>query len=207
MKVSALLRRGSAVQPALHEVLQSRSLLAAHTGAASALQQRLQAAQQQPGSSSVYCGFDPTAASLHVGHLLSLMGLAHALRLGHNAIVLLGGATARIGDPSGRKTERPMLAAEAIAANMASLSRTASRVLARAVADVPAAQQGRLLVLDNADWLGRMSAVELICGVGRYVRVPAMLSRDSVRSRLDSQEGISYAEFSYQVRARAFVRG
>ncbi|XP_048223142.1 tyrosine--tRNA ligase, mitochondrial isoform X1 [Perognathus longimembris pacificus] len=149
---------------------------------------------------TVYCGFDPTADSLHAGHLLPLLGLFHFQRAGHNAIALVGGATARLGDPSGRQREREALGAERVRANAQALSRSL-RALAerheRLFADGRA--WGRFTVLDNAAWHEPRRLVDFLAAEGGHFRMGTLLSRQSVQSRLRSPEGMSLAEFCYQV--------
>ena len=199
--------------------LESRSLLQAHTGDRRALQATL---AQRP---AVYCGFDPTAPSLHVGSLLALLCLARAQNAGLAAVALVGGATAQIGDPSGRSSERPQLQPEALQRNTAGIAECVQRVLDHAASRQQQQQQererereregeqqgqqagggavrGGLRVVDNSEWYSGMSAVELVCGIGRHFRLQPMLARDSVRSRLQAEGGLSFTEFAYQVRAR-----
>ncbi|KAM4882459.1 tyrosine--tRNA ligase, mitochondrial [Thomomys bottae] len=149
---------------------------------------------------TVYCGFDPTADSLHAGHLLPLLGLFHFQRAGHDAIALVGGATARLGDPSGRRHEREALAAERVRANAQALSQ-GLRALAerheRLFADGRA--WGRFTVLDNASWHEPRRLVDFLAAEGGHFRMGTLLSRQSVQSRLRSPEGMSLAEFCYQV--------
>lgn len=139
---------------------------------------------------TAYAGFDPTADSLHAGHLLSIMVLRRLQAAGHRPIALVGGATGMIGDPSFRDEERVLLAEEELVAN----SRAVRTQLARLL-DIAEGQ-----VVDNRSWLGPMTVVELLRDVGKHFSVNAMLAKDSVRSRLSGRDqGISYTEFSYQV--------
>ena len=138
-----------------------------------------------------YAGFDPTASSLHVGHLLPLMALARLQRCGHSPIALVGGGTGLIGDPSGKITERALLSAEDVAANVAGIRPQLERFL-----DFGAASNGARLV-DNAEWLTAITAMEFLRDVGKYFTVNYMLAKDSVKRRLASEEGVSYTEFSY----------
>lgn len=155
----------------------------------------------------MYCGFDPTAASLHVGSLLALLCLARARHAGLPAVALVGGATARIGDPSGRSTERPELALDVLEKNISGIDRCIQTVLGNAEERLRererenSARLPMLSVVDNAQWYNGMSAVQLICDIGRHFRLQVMLSRDSVRSRLQAEGGgLSFTEFAYQVR-------
>uniref|UniRef100_A0A8C2UPG2 Tyrosine--tRNA ligase n=1 Tax=Chinchilla lanigera TaxID=34839 RepID=A0A8C2UPG2_CHILA len=149
---------------------------------------------------TVYCGFDPTADSLHVGHLLALQGLFHFQRAGHHVIALVGGATARLGDPSGRTKEREALAAEQVRANAGALHRGLRALAAnhqRLFADGRA--WGSFTVLDNSAWYHKQRLVDFLAAVGGHFRMGTLLSRLSVQARLRSPEGMSLAEFFYQV--------
>ncbi len=140
-----------------------------------------------------YVGFDPSAASLHVGHLLGIMAMAWLQRLGHRAIAVVGGATGRIGDPSGKDTERELLDEDRIAVNLASIRTQLGRFL-------DLSDPGRGLLVDNYDWLGPYGYLEFLRDVGKHFSVNQMIGRESVRRRLESREqGISYTEFSYQL--------
>ena len=143
----------------------------------------------------VYAGFDPTADGLHVGSLVSLMALAHLQRGGHTPVVLLGGATGTIGDPSGRDTERVPLAVETVAENCAKIGSDAASVLIRASDPALASP----VLVNNADWYKGMPVIEFLRDIGTHFRVPTMLRRESVARRMESQEGISFTEFSYQL--------
>ncbi|XP_070266564.1 tyrosine--tRNA ligase, mitochondrial [Myotis yumanensis] len=149
---------------------------------------------------TIYCGFDPTADSLHVGHLLTLLGLFHFQRAGHNVIALVGGATARLGDPSGRTKEREALDAERVGSN--------ARALRRGLEALAAHHQqlfsngrawGSFTVLDNSAWYQEQHLVDFLAAVGGHFRMGTLLSRLSVQTRLKSPEGMSLAEFLYQV--------
>ncbi|XP_004446653.1 tyrosine--tRNA ligase, mitochondrial [Dasypus novemcinctus] len=149
---------------------------------------------------TVYCGFDPTADSLHVGHLLALLGLFHFQRAGHNVIALVGGATARLGDPSGRTKEREALGAERVRDNARALRGGLERLAAnhqRLFADGRA--WGSFTVLDNSAWYQSQPLVDFLAAVGGRFRMGTLLSRLSVAARLGSPEGMSLAEFLYQV--------
>ena len=150
------------------------------------------------GSLSVYCGFDPTADSLHLGNLLGIVVLAWFQRCGHAPVALLGGATGRVGDPSGKSAERPVLDEDTINANTAGIQKILEGVLANSAAmagaDVPAAR-----VMNNLDWFGSMGFLEFLREIGKYARVGTMMAKDSVKTRLDSEQGMSFTEFSYQL--------
>lgn len=142
---------------------------------------------------TVYCGFDPTGDSLHVGHLMGQLTLARFQRAGHHAIALAGGATGMVGDPSGRSAERNLLTREQLDHNIACIKGQLSRLL-----DFTAAANPARLV-DNADWIAPFSFLEFLRDVGKYFTLNVMLARDSVKSRLENEGGISYTEFSYQL--------
>lgn len=158
--------------------------------------------RRREGSSpqTVYCGFDPTGDSLHVGHLLTLLGLFHFQRAGHNVIALVGGSTARLGDPSGRTKGREAQSAECVQANARALRlglETLAANHARLFAD--GRPWGTFTVLDNAAWFQEQHLVDFLATVGGHFRMGTLLSRLSVQSRLKSPEGMSLAEFFYQV--------
>jgi tyrosyl-tRNA synthetase len=140
-----------------------------------------------------YIGFDPSASSLHVGSLLPVMALARFQRHGHRPIAILGGGTGMIGDPSGKSEERPLLSREEIEANLAGLRRQLEPFL-----DFSARENAALLI-NNADWLASISLMDFLRDVGKFFTVNYMLSKESVRRRLDSAEGISFTEFSYML--------
>ncbi len=142
---------------------------------------------------SVYCGFDPTADSLHIGNLVGIMGLAWFQRLGHTPVVIVGGATGFIGDPSGKSTERSFLDEKTLANNIHGIRKDLQRILDFSCSTNPAK------LLNNFDWYREMSCIEFLREVGRYFRLGPMLAKDSVRSRLQSDEGMSFTEFSYQL--------
>ena len=147
------------------------------------------------GSVRAYLGFDPTAASLHVGHLIGLRLLLHLQSAGLPAIALVGGVTAVVGDPSGRTTERAALAPATVRSNAERLEAMLLRLLC--AADTPAADAAPL-VLDNHAWLGELRVTELLTGAGRHMRMGAMLGKENVRSRLaPGGAGLSFAEFAY----------
>ncbi|KAF6340824.1 tyrosyl-tRNA synthetase 2 [Rhinolophus ferrumequinum] len=149
---------------------------------------------------TIYCGFDPTADSLHVGHLLALLGLFHFQRAGHNVIALVGGATARLGDPSGRTKEREMLDAERVGRNASAL-RQGLEALATNHQQLFSNGRtwGSFTVLDNSAWYQKQHLVDFLAAVGGHFRMGTLLSRLSVQTRLKSPEGMSLAEFLYQV--------
>src|SRR6058998_3135914 len=140
---------------------------------------------------TVYCGFDPTAPSLQLGNLMPIMLLRHFQLAGHRPIVLMGGGTGLIGDPSGKRSERPLLSREQIRENLQRMRDQMARLLDF---DTP---ETRAVVLDNAEWLGKQSLVDFLRDVGKHFSVNIMLQKESVQARLES--GISYTEFSYML--------
>ena len=180
--------------PALLDELAWRGLLFQQTeGCAAAL---------AAGPVRGYCGFDPTADSLHVGNLVSLLGLVHLVRAGHEAVALVGGGTAMIGDPSGKSEERPIRPVEEIRANAECLAGQIRRVMTNALGDAALA---RVHVRDNHDWLGGLGLIEFLRDTGKHFTVNWMMQKDSVKSRLDG--GISFTEFSYMLlQAYDFLR-
>jgi len=142
------------------------------------------------GEVSAYVGFDPTAPSLHVGHLVPVMGLAHLQRAGHRPIALVGGGTGMIGDPSGKTSERPLALPEEIEANARAIEKQLERFL-----DFTGPKAARMR--DNAVWLRPLKAVEFMRDVGKHFTVNYMLAKDSVQSRIEG--GISFTEFSYML--------
>jgi tyrosyl-tRNA synthetase len=145
-----------------------------------------------PGA-SIYIGFDPTADSLHVGSLLPILLLARLQRAGHRPIVLVGGATGMVGDPSGRSSERNLLDLETLAANVDAVRRQLSRF-------VSFEGPNAALLVDNAEWTAPISYLDWLRNVGKYFTVNYMIAKESVRRRLeDREQGISYTEFSYML--------
>ena len=138
-----------------------------------------------------YIGFDPTASSLHVGSLLPIMALARLQRFGHAPIAVVGGGTGLIGDPSGKVAERALLTVEQVEANVEAMRRQLSRFL-----DFESGRT-RARLIDNAEWLRKLTAIEFMRDVGKYFTVNAMLAKESVKRRIEGQDGISYTEFSY----------
>lgn len=139
---------------------------------------------------TAYAGFDPTADSLHIGHLLPALGLARLQRSGHRPIAVVGGGTGMIGDPSGKPSERPMLSRAEIQANSAAIAVQLRRVLDF---DGP----NPAVLVDNVEWLGRVNLIEFLRDVGKHFTVNSMVQRDSVQLRLASEQGISFTEFTY----------
>ncbi len=148
------------------------------------------------GPVTYYVGFDPTAPSLHAGNLLGLMAMAWLQRCGHRPIAIAGGGTGRIGDPSGRDTERQLLDEATLAANLAGIRRQLAAFL-----DLDDAVGGaRGFLVDNHDWLGDLDLLGFLRDVGVHVPVSAMLGRESVRRRMEGREqGLTFTEFCYQL--------
>jgi tyrosyl-tRNA synthetase len=141
-----------------------------------------------------YCGFDPTADSLHIGNFIPIKLLMHFQRAGHRPIVLLGGGTGLIGDPSGRDSERTLQTRERVEANIEGQRKIFERFL-----DFGKGATGASLV-NNLEWLDKLSYLEVLRSFGKHFSINAMIQKDSVRTRLESREqGISYTEFSYML--------
>jgi len=140
-----------------------------------------------------YIGFDPTAASLHVGSLLMMMALAHLQRHGHSPIAVVGGGTGLIGDPSGKSVERQLMSFEQVEANVVGIRQQLSRFLDFDSKVAPAR------LVNNADWLTKLSAVDFMRDVGKHFTINTMLAKESVKRRLESEDGITYTEFSYSL--------
>jgi len=140
---------------------------------------------------TLYIGFDPTAASLHVGSLLPMMALARMQRFGHSPIAIVGGGTGMIGDPSGKTAERQLMSLEQIDANLVGIRAQLGKVLDFDASGNPAR------VVNNADWLRPLNYLEFLRDIGKYFTVNYMLAKESVKRRIEQEDGISYTEFSY----------
>src|SRR5690625_3193503 len=169
------------------EDLEWRGLLADCTDLDS-LKKRL-----EEGPIGLYCGFDPTGDSLHVGHLMGQLTLRRFQLAGHFPIALAGGATGMIGDPSGRSSERNLLTSDQLAHNVASIKKQLEKLLDFETSDNPAR------LVDNAEWTAPISFLDFLRDIGKYFPLGAMLAKDSVKSRMEAETGISYTEFSYQL--------
>lgn len=145
------------------------------------------------GPVTLYCGFDPTADSLHLGNLQQILLLRRFQLAGHRPIALAGGATGMIGDPGGKSEERPMLDRDVLDANLVAICAQLERFL-----DFEAGS-GAALLVDNREWTEPLSVLEFLRDVGKHVTVNTMLAKESVRSRLERDAGISYTEFSYML--------
>ncbi|CAB4267821.1 unnamed protein product [Prunus armeniaca] len=165
------------------EILEERGLLESLTS------EHLRQACSDPSLPplKVYCGFDPTAESLHLGNLLGIIVLSWFQRCGHRPIALIGGATARIGDPSGKSLERPELDLDTLSLNTSGVSNNITRIL------------GGISILNNYEWWKEVRLLEFLKDVGRYARVGSMIAKESVKKRLESEQGMSYTEFTYQL--------
>src|SRR5881394_2126324 len=149
---------------------------------------------------AAYIGFDPTASSLHVGSLLTVMGLARLQRFGHNPIAIVGGGTGMIGDPSGKSQERKLLSADQLDENVAGIRRQLEKFL-----DFDEGPN-RARIVNNAEWLASFDLLGFLRDTGKYFTVNYMLQKESVSRRLESEDGISYTEFSYLLlQARDFL--
>src|SRR5215467_5685493 len=142
---------------------------------------------------TAYIGFDPTATSLHVGSLLPMLGLARLQRFGHSPIAIAGGGTGMIGDPSGKTQERQLLSKEKIEENLQGIKAQLARFL-----DFDA-QENPARIVNNADWLAAIPVIDFLRDVGKYFTVNAMLAKESVKRRMESEDGISFTELSYML--------
>lgn len=136
----------------------------------------------------IYVGFDPTASSLHLGNLVGIILLSWCQRFGHVPCAVLGGATGRIGDPSGKSKERPLLSEEELDGNIGEIRAFFLNLFG-----------DQISLFDNYDWMGSVSFIDFLRDIGKYFRLGPMLSKESVKARLHSEEGLSFTEFSYQV--------
>jgi tyrosyl-tRNA synthetase len=171
--------------PNVFEILRSRGMLDAITDPA------LEQMADQP--LKVYSGFDPTADRLHLGHLVAIMSLAWFQKCGHTPVAVVGGATGMVGDPSGKSKERVLLDEGTIQTNLAGITKNLEAVLDF---DHSTAQP---IIVNNYDWFKKFGFIEFLRDVGKHFRVGTMLSKESVKARLNSEEGISFTEFSYQL--------
>ena len=163
--------------------------LIAQTSAEQALAEHLDS-----GSRTVYCGFDPTANSLHIGNLVPLLALRRFQLAGHRPILLVGGATGMIGDPGGRDSERELQPMDVVAQQTESIQRQAESYL-----DFDCGANSAIVV-NNMEWTGSLSAIDFLRDVGKHFSINAMIQKESVRRRVeDPDQGISYTEFSYMV--------
>lgn len=180
-------QHGVVVTPGLFSELQHRGLVHDSTDT-SELEVRLNSAPIK-----LYVGFDPTADSLHVGHLLGQITLRRFQLAGHQPFPLAGGATGMVGDPSGRSEERNLLDRDALAHNVSCISLQLERLLDFS----PGNSQAQLV--NNADWTANISALDFLRDVGKHITINQMLAKESVKNRLSSENGLSYTEFSYML--------
>jgi len=138
-----------------------------------------------------YIGFDPTASSLHVGHLVTIMSLAHMQKNGHRPIALVGGGTGLVGDPSGKTEMRKMLTIKDVNANAEAIKKQLSHFIRF--------DDGAALLENNADWLTKLNYISFLRDVGRHFSVNRMIRAESCRSRMESEEGLSFIEFNYMI--------
>lgn len=143
------------------------------------------------GNVTCYIGFDPTAASLHIGSLVPIMSLAHLQRQGHRPIALIGGGTGMVGDPSGKTEMRKLLTLEDLEQNAAGIKKQLSRFLDFS--------ENKALMLNNADWLAELKYIPFLRDIGRHFSVNRMIKAESYKIRLDSEEGLTFIEFNYMV--------
>jgi len=149
-----------------------------------------------PGAAPVtlYVGFDPTADSLHLGHLIGLLILRRFQLAGHRPIAVAGGATGMIGDPSGKSSERNLLSPDILQANIEGIEDQLGQLL-----DFSPGLKNQALLLNNADWMRPISVLDFLRDVGKHFSVNAMMAKDSVKSRMEAESGISFTEFSYSL--------
>lgn len=167
------------------EVLKERGFIDAMTS------EELTIMAQKPFK--VYCGFDPTGDSLHIGHMVALMGLAWFQRFGHTPFALVGGATGMIGDPSGKSAERQLLDEETIGKNIVGIRQNLEALL-----DFNR-KENLPTIVNNLEWFKNFSLIDFLRDVAKQFRLGPMLAKDSVKARLHSEEGMSFTEFSYQI--------
>lgn len=136
---------------------------------------------------TAYIGFDPTSDSLHIGSLVPIMLLSHLKRIGHNPICLIGGATGMIGDPSGKSNERNLLDEETLIKNQKGIQLQLEKII------------GDINVVNNFDWFKGMSFLNFIRDIGKHITVNSMMAKDSVKRRIEGENGISFTEFTYQL--------
>ena len=145
---------------------------------------------------TAYIGFDPTADSLHIGHLCSVMILRHFQRCGHKPLALIGGATGMIGDPSGKSAERNLLTEETLQRNLAGMKAQLSKFL-----DFDSDAPNRAELVNNYDWMKNFTFLDFAREVGKHITVNYMMAKDSVKKRLngEARDGLSFTEFTYQL--------
>jgi tyrosyl-tRNA synthetase len=162
------------------DVLQERGFIEAITS------EELKKETEKP--LKVYCGFDPTSDSLHVGNMVGLMGLAWFQKCGHTPVAIVGGATGMIGDPSGKAAERQLLDQPTIEKNLNGIKKNIETIL-----------KTQTQILNNYDWFKQFPLIDFLRDVGKHFRIGPMLAKDSVKARMTSEEGMSFTEFTYQI--------
>lgn len=140
----------------------------------------------------IYCGFDPTSDSLHLGNMVAIMGLAWFQRFGHTPVAIVGGATGMIGDPSGKAKERQLLDEQTLQRNLIGITKNLEAILDCNAINAP-------IILNNYDWFKEFSFIDFLRDVGKHFRIGTMLAKDSVKARFETEEGMSFTEFSYQL--------
>jgi tyrosyl-tRNA synthetase len=182
---------GNTERKGILEDLTLRGLLQDSTDQ-TALQERL-----EQGPITLYCGFDPTADSLHLGHLVPLLTLRRFQDAGHRPIALAGGATGMVGDPSGRSEERNLLDQNELSSNVVAVAAQLESFLSF---DAESKKKGiAALLVDNREWTVEVNVLDFLRDVGKHVTVGTMLSKESVKTRLASEQGLSFTEFSYML--------
>ncbi|CAN6451407.1 unnamed protein product [Victoria cruziana] len=178
------------------DILEERGLLESVTS------QEIRSTSSNPSLNPlrVYCGFDPTAESLHLGNLIGIIVLSWFHKCGHKVIGLIGGATGRVGDPSGKSVERPDLDEETLEKNIKGIQNTLVTILGRGMnLNVDVASGDAVTILNNFDWWKDFKLLDFLREVGKFARVGTMIAKESVRKRLNSEEGMSYTELTYQL--------
>src|ERR1019366_9143705 len=145
-------------------------------------------------STAGYVGFDPTADSLHIGSLIPIIVLMHLQKFGHKPIVLVGGATGMVGDPSGKSEERNLLSTEVLNHNVKSVQKQLEKFL-----DFNSEKDNAAEMVNNYDWFKEISFLDFIRDVGKHISINYMMAKDSVRKRLEGENGMSFTEFTYQL--------
>lgn len=143
---------------------------------------------------TAYIGFDPTADSLHIGSLVPILMLVHLQKAGHKPIALVGGATGMVGDPTGKSEERNLLSEEILAVNLAGVQKQLEKFL-----DFEPSKSNKAEIVNNYDWFKNFSFLNFIRDVGKHITVNYMMAKDSVKKRLESENGMSFTEFTYQL--------
>ncbi len=171
--------------PHIIDVLTERGLIEALTS------EEIRELTQTPAR--IYCGFDPTSDSLHLGNLVAIIGLAWFQKFGHTPVAIVGGATGMIGDPSGKASERQLLDEATLEKNVKGIEKNLKAILDFSHPTAPP------LILNNFDWYKDVSFIQFLREIGSFFRLGPMLAKESVKLRLQSEEGMSFTEFSYQI--------